>query len=368
MWRRCNLMVCSWIFKAVDSSIAQSVIHLEKASDVWNDLRRRFAQCDAQRISILQNEIYNLKQGSLTVSEYYTRCRTMWEEMNAMRPLPAYLCTGCACNLADKIRKERDIDQVIRFLQGLNDDYNALKSNVLILDPLPEVYKIYVMAETVERQINMTNLLTGNLEISQANAIRNIQTSTEEVVVAFNPYNGKKYMNNGVNKTKCTFCGLTGHTIEKCYKKHGYPPGWVPGYKSKAKQQITALVVNGTNDLGVSVDQFQKLMAAIQNQMGHLSSSSATAAVSLVPRFDPDQNEGKFLTSHINSISLCNSSWILDSGATDHITCSTQFFHEYRAIEGDEVSLPTGERIAIKHRGNIHIGEGLWLKDAMHIP
>ncbi|XP_019200279.1 PREDICTED: uncharacterized protein LOC109193907 [Ipomoea nil] len=38
-WRRCNLMVCSWLFKSVHSSIAQSVMHLEKATDVWDDLR-----------------------------------------------------------------------------------------------------------------------------------------------------------------------------------------------------------------------------------------------------------------------------------------------------------------------------------------
>ncbi|XP_031111968.1 uncharacterized protein LOC116015940 [Ipomoea triloba] len=87
-WRRCNLMICSWIFKSVHASIAQSIMHLDKATDVWEDLQRRFSQCDAQKIAAVQNEIYNLKQGTLSVNEYYTRCRTLWEEMNALRPLP----------------------------------------------------------------------------------------------------------------------------------------------------------------------------------------------------------------------------------------------------------------------------------------
>lgn len=26
------------------------------------------------------------------------------------------------------------------------------------------------------------------------------------------------------NKCVCTFCGRNGHTIESCYKKHGFPP------------------------------------------------------------------------------------------------------------------------------------------------
>ncbi|XP_019179620.1 PREDICTED: uncharacterized protein LOC109174848 [Ipomoea nil] len=60
-WRRCNLMICSWLFKSVSPPIAQSVMHLDRARDVWEDLRRRFAQRDAQRISLLQNEIYSLR-------------------------------------------------------------------------------------------------------------------------------------------------------------------------------------------------------------------------------------------------------------------------------------------------------------------
>ncbi|XP_019168392.1 PREDICTED: uncharacterized protein LOC109164093 [Ipomoea nil] len=138
-WRRCNLLVCSWLFKAVHPSIAQSLMHLDKGREIWEDLRRRFSHCDAQRISILQNEIYNMKQGLMSVSDYYTKSSTLWEEMNTLRPLPICKCNPrCACDIVDEIRKERDVDQVIRFLQGLNDDYNSLKSNILVLDPLPE--------------------------------------------------------------------------------------------------------------------------------------------------------------------------------------------------------------------------------------
>lgn len=291
-------MVCSWIFRSVSSSIASSVKHLDRARDVWEDLRRRFAQCDAQKISALQNDIYNLKQGSLSVREYYTNCRTMWEEMNTLRPPPMCKCDPrCKCGLVEEIWKERDIDQVIRFLQGLNDDYHNLKSNVLVLDPLPDVYKVYVMAEKQERQNSLKGL--NSLEIVHANSVQNVQTRNDETVAAVNTYNTRRYTNNGGNKAKCTFCGMTGHTIDKCYKKHGYPPGWVPGYKTKTRQQVAAPVTNNMSDLplGVTNDQFQKLLMAIQGQMGQSSqtgqfaTSSTAAATSLVPRFGEDNSE-----------------------------------------------------------------------------
>lgn len=291
-WRRCNLMVCSWIFRSVHSSIAQSIMHLDQASAVWNDLKKRFAQCDAQRISALQNDINNFKQGTMSVSDYYTRCVTMWEEMNALRPLPVCKCNPrCACDLMDTIRKEREIDQVICFLQGLSDDFNSLKSNVLVQDPLPEVDKVFVMAEKVERQISFTNLNINSLEVSQANMIQTTQTPTDEMIAAVNMNNNRRYMSAGGTKAKCVYCGMTGHTIDKCYKKHGYPPGWVPGYKSKTKQQNTTSAVNNMSDLGVSTDQFQKLMHALQSQMGQPSTSNTTAAISLVPNFKEENNE-----------------------------------------------------------------------------
>ncbi|XP_019171424.1 PREDICTED: uncharacterized protein LOC109166979 [Ipomoea nil] len=155
-----------------------------------------------------------------------------------------------------------------------------------------------------------------------------VQNSTDDLVAAINTYNGKKYTNNGGSKPKCTFYGMIGHTIDKCYKKHGYPPGWVPGFKSKAKHHGTASVVNNVTDLGVTSGQFQKLMAAIQNQMRQPSSYGTATSISLIPKFNEDNRE--------------------DSGATDHIACSLETFDEYYVVERDEVSLPTGELCLIQ--------------------
>ena len=38
----------------------------------------------------------------------------------------------------------------------------------------------------------------------------------------------------GSSSKLCTFCGRTGHTIDVCYGKHGYPPGH-PLYPGKPR-------------------------------------------------------------------------------------------------------------------------------------
>ena len=50
-WNCCNMLVHSWILNFVSPSIAQSIVFMQNACDVWNDLKERCAQGDLVRIS-----------------------------------------------------------------------------------------------------------------------------------------------------------------------------------------------------------------------------------------------------------------------------------------------------------------------------
>jgi len=91
-WDRCNTLIMSWILNSISPSIAQSVIFLECAVDIWDDLRERFSQGDLICIPELQDEIYSISQNNRTVSEFYTVLKTMWEELDSYRPFPVCTC------------------------------------------------------------------------------------------------------------------------------------------------------------------------------------------------------------------------------------------------------------------------------------
>lgn len=61
-WSRCNMLVHSWIMNSVTESIGQSIVFIENAVDVWNDLKERFSLGDLVHVSESQQEIYALKQ------------------------------------------------------------------------------------------------------------------------------------------------------------------------------------------------------------------------------------------------------------------------------------------------------------------
>jgi hypothetical protein len=43
-WTRCNNMVLSWIINSVSKEIAASVISVDSAETMWNDILDRFSQ------------------------------------------------------------------------------------------------------------------------------------------------------------------------------------------------------------------------------------------------------------------------------------------------------------------------------------
>nr|KYP63412.1 hypothetical protein KK1_017981 [Cajanus cajan] len=61
----------------------------------------------------------------MTISEYFTRLKTYWEELEMFEPLPQCSCINpCDCVLL--LMPEPIEPHVIRFLRGLNEHYSQV--------------------------------------------------------------------------------------------------------------------------------------------------------------------------------------------------------------------------------------------------
>ncbi|XP_019197689.1 PREDICTED: uncharacterized protein LOC109191485 [Ipomoea nil] len=377
-WRRCNRIVCSWILRSVSPAIAESVMYFDKASEIWSALNRRYSQTYPHKISEVQNEIYKNVQGNLSVNEYFTKCNSLWQQLSTLRPLPLCECTPrCSCTLMEKLQKEREDDCVIRFLEGLSEEYEPVKSGVLVMDPMPDVGKVFNMALKLERKIR--GIISGLIQANAAQNSGQTQAIYEQNVVAYSSSNNKKkFSSNGAkNVPKCTFRGMLGHTIEKCYKKNGYPPGWIPGYKTKFKsnqdgQHSMNTSVNHVGDTGLSDDQFQRLVVLLQNQ-NKANQTPSIAAVALTnygliadfKELAENHNEGNlYINVFQNSLNV----WILDSGATDHITCSLEYLESSYQVSGISVKMPNGKTAEVTHIGKVKLDNNILLQNVLCIP
>nr|GLL29901.1 uncharacterized protein LOC109149920 [Ipomoea trifida] len=110
-------MVLSWILHSVIPIIAQSVLWLDTAKEVWDDLKEGFAQGD--------------------------RCR---------------------CGLLTKIQERHQQELVTTFLRGLSDVYGGVKSQIMVMTPLPKVSRVCSLIQRQEREVFQDNTGLGRTE------------------------------------------------------------------------------------------------------------------------------------------------------------------------------------------------------------
>lgn len=134
----------SWITRALSPSIAQSIIWIDKKVDAWNDLKDKFYQGDIVRIFDLQEEIFAFKHGELSIIEYFTPLKILWDELINFRPIPSSSCTTpCSYGALESVRTYVKNDYVIKFLKRLNDQFSNVKSQIMMMVPLPNVNKVF---------------------------------------------------------------------------------------------------------------------------------------------------------------------------------------------------------------------------------
>jgi len=89
------------------------------------------------------------------------------------------------------------------------------------------------------------------------------------------------------------------------------------------------------------------------------SSDNASNQISVIPS-DTTHTGNKFFSSF--------SSWILDSGATDHICSSLTHFTSYHQINLISVRLPNGNQVIADYSGSVFINQDHVLDNVLYIP
>lgn len=77
------------------------------------------------------------------VLEYFTELSSLWEQLNSHRPLPNFSCIHqCRCDASRIAHVYRIEGQIIQFLTCLNEKFSVVKTQILLMDPLPSLNKV----------------------------------------------------------------------------------------------------------------------------------------------------------------------------------------------------------------------------------
>ncbi|KAK2986255.1 hypothetical protein RJ640_021824 [Escallonia rubra] len=223
-WVQCNAIVLSWLTKALAKEIQSSAAHADTASEVRLDLQERFTQGVAPQVYELKSAIALLQQEKTTISSYYGKLKSVWNELEVSNPIPVCTC-GCICGAAKNMESMREEEKVYAFLISLDDIFNTVRSQILSIDPLPTLGRAYAIAAQEEKQQLVAATRTPPLEATTllAQHVGDIQS------MAFAATTGRrreKRIRGSGEKIWCTQCGKPNHSKEQCYELVGYPANW----------------------------------------------------------------------------------------------------------------------------------------------
>ncbi|KAL2240723.1 UNVERIFIED_CONTAM: hypothetical protein Sindi_0713500 [Sesamum indicum] len=201
-------------------------------------------------------------------------------------------------------------------------------SQILLLEPLPTVTKAYSMLIRMEKQMQMS---LGSMETNSGAAFQGIWTIRASGYMVYR----------------------TGIKMGERRKK---VMGKGRGYSAMVSDDSIKKSVEGN---------YSNITELIRQEMKKFMLGE-TPSDPLQVNFAQLDN---FAGSCANSASLISSTWIIDSGATNHICADARLFCSYAELSNTlTIHLPNGHSQIVTHIGSIQLTPNIKLTRVLHIP
>ncbi|GAA0141276.1 hypothetical protein LIER_35363 [Lithospermum erythrorhizon] len=151
--------------------------------------------------------ICTTKQGTDYVIVYYNKLKRLWDELVCIKPNAFY--------------GSDSEERVMQFLMGLNEEYDHIRSQILLMDPIPTVSKSYSIVINVEkqRQVNLLNIPVENSAL-QVNVVNHQNAMSDHIT----QFQGEDHV-------------MQGHVKSGCFKIIGYPAKRPPNPRENSNVQ-----------------------------------------------------------------------------------------------------------------------------------
>lgn len=130
-------------------------------------LKERSDRIDGSRIFSLRKEIATLSQGTSFVVVYYSRMKDLWEESEALVPVP-----GCTCEKSRDNVQFLQRQKLFQFFMGLNNTYLQARNQILLMNPLSSINQAFAMIMGDESK---KSVIHGNSGPNIASSVSNFE-------------------------------------------------------------------------------------------------------------------------------------------------------------------------------------------------
>ncbi|KAJ0076113.1 hypothetical protein Patl1_33892 [Pistacia atlantica] len=147
---------------------------------------QRFAQNNGPRIFELKQSIHNINQGDDSVSLYFSKLKSLFDELLNFEFIPS-----CTCGAMKPALENQQHDWMMKFLTGLNDSFSNIRAQIILLKSIPSLSEAYAFVQQEEKHKQISNL--PNLHDIMALATRTHYLPTRDNPKSFSSQQQDKF-------------------------------------------------------------------------------------------------------------------------------------------------------------------------------
>ncbi|KAM2882470.1 hypothetical protein COP2_015447 [Malus domestica] len=361
----------SWILNSMEPKLSEIFSYSDSSHILWESIKEMYgSQHNAARVFELKKSLAGLKQGDQTFIQHLGSMKSMWNELDLYCPHT----TESAVLL-----KRADEDKVFQLLASLGVEYEDLRSHLLMTPELPSFVNV---CHAVQREETRRKVM--HVEPRSSPEAR--------VFTSNHNFTNERSSNRRKADWKCTYCNTKGHVREKCwilhpelkpkFNKEGKMIRDGKGFAPKAFQSLSYPSNEMSNFTSNPISLINEFAAFLQKKSDIADGNNVTTK-------NPTEMLGKFVGFLANSntttsgnipgiicalstalnVYLTHDFWIIDSGATDHITNKQACLHEFQKLPNPtHVSVANGKGEPVLGKGKIKLMGSDVESTALYVP
>ncbi|KAL5563644.1 hypothetical protein UlMin_033391 [Ulmus minor] len=300
-----NHMVMSWLINSMTTEVGESFLLYKTAKEIWETARETYSSSEnISELFEIETRIHDLRQGELTVTQYFNILTRYWQQLD-MFEIHSWKCSN------DSVLYKKIVEQkkTFKFLLGLNKELDEVR----------------VRREESRKKMMMSD---------------NLSTSTVEGSALYT-HNSSQDNKSRKGRPWCEHCKKPGHTKETCWKIHGKPADWKPNRARNDWETRANAAATSSNNSDTSPFTREQI-EALKNYLVFFSSTYIAQTRKSRP-------------------------WIVDSGASDHMTGDIAGFQSYSSCSNpSSVRIADGSLSTVAGTGTIKLTKDLHLSSVLY--
>jgi Reverse transcriptase (RNA-dependent DNA polymerase)/Integrase core domain/gag-polypeptide of LTR copia-type/GAG-pre-integrase domain len=399
-WETSDQLIMSWLLSTMDTKISSALMYCKTAREIWTKAKTRYGQGkNFAHIFALKQELSNIKQGNLTNSDLVTELLIKWEELQMYLP---------ETENPEEIHKRNEHELIYTYLGALDSSFEPIRAQILSSAEMPTFDDVVLRVEQEDTRRRLMN--------------PSFATNTENQA-----FRATYTKDRGKGNLWCDHCKRSSHNRESCWvlqphlkpqrNNRGGGGANTGGWRREAHSAIGEITSGGTNAKEKGAGEINPNTALYgpplfnpsgpasssgpplfyppgssgptgssgppgpSGQAGPTGSSGPTSdqLTKLVNQLNqllqPRQNYSGLSELKLSNNSMYlnknqhDSNWIIDSGATHHMSCNpNKFLNLVTSSKPQFVTTANGGQTKIFGTGTISVlnqpaNEALYLPD-----